>query len=233
MAELDVTQMRLDIDELYTSKEDKASLKKLAYKDSLVASDIPNLDASKIASGSFASDRIPNLDASKIASGSFASDRIPNISAAKITSGTLPLARGGTGATTAAAARTNLGLGTAATTSPGDYVTEQGVSNGCFYIKWNSGNCLLYAKATLSSACTTSWGSMYESSAIQISWPFTLIGAPYEVGMVSGSGNASLTEVATTGEGTTTKSKKYNQIRPTSSNSQTLTLIVMAFGRWK
>lgn len=35
---------------------------------------------------------------------------IPSLDAAKITSGTVPIARGGTGATTAAAARTNLGL---------------------------------------------------------------------------------------------------------------------------
>ncbi|MBL7858018.1 MAG: tail fiber domain-containing protein [Cyclobacteriaceae bacterium] len=40
---------------------------------------------------------------------------IPNLDAAKITSGTIPLTQGGTGATTAAAARTNLGLGTLST----------------------------------------------------------------------------------------------------------------------
>ena len=69
---------------------------------------IPNLAASKITSGTFSSDRIPSLDASKITSGTLGADRIPNISAAKITSGTLPISRGGTNATTAAAALQNI-----------------------------------------------------------------------------------------------------------------------------
>ncbi|MFM6929529.1 MAG: beta strand repeat-containing protein, partial [Bdellovibrio sp.] len=62
-------------------------------------------------------------DANKIAkldgSGLLAVNMIPNISAAKITSGTLPITNGGTGATSAAAARTNLGLGTSAVLDTG------------------------------------------------------------------------------------------------------------------
>ena len=69
---------------------------------------IPNLAASKITSGTFSADRIPNLAASKITSGTLGADRIPNISASKITSGTLPISRGGTNATTAAAALQNI-----------------------------------------------------------------------------------------------------------------------------
>lgn len=65
---------------------------------------IPNIPASKITSGTFADARIPSLAASKITSGTFADARIPNLNASKITAGTLPIARGGTGATTAAAA---------------------------------------------------------------------------------------------------------------------------------
>ncbi len=67
---------------------------------SLVAADIPSLDASKITSGSFADARIPNLNASKITAGTFADARIPNLNASKITAGTLPVSRGGTGQTT-------------------------------------------------------------------------------------------------------------------------------------
>lgn len=52
---------------------------------SLVASDIPNLDASKITSGTFAAARIPNLDASKITSGVFNEARIPSLAISKIT----------------------------------------------------------------------------------------------------------------------------------------------------
>lgn len=48
--------------------------------------------------------------ASDITSGTLSADRIPNISASKITSGTLSVSRGGTGASSAADARSNLGL---------------------------------------------------------------------------------------------------------------------------
>lgn len=71
------------------------------------ASQIPNIDASKVTSGTFTAariptltaDKIPNLAASKITSGTFDAARIPNLAASKITSGTLGVARGGTGKT--------------------------------------------------------------------------------------------------------------------------------------
>ena len=59
----------------------------------LDAARIPNIDASKITSGTFADGRIPNLAASKITSGTFSADRIPNLAASKITSGTLGVDR--------------------------------------------------------------------------------------------------------------------------------------------
>lgn len=63
------------------------------------ASQIPNLPASKITSGTFAAARIPSLDASKIDSGTLADARIPNLNTSKLTAGTLGVARGGTGKT--------------------------------------------------------------------------------------------------------------------------------------
>ena len=51
----------------------------------LAASDIPNLNASKINAGTFAADRIPNLNASKINAGTFDAARIPNLAPSKIT----------------------------------------------------------------------------------------------------------------------------------------------------
>ena len=63
---------------------------------SLVASDIPSLDADKITTGTLGTDRIPSLDADKITSGTIDSARlsliasdIPSLDADKITSGTL------------------------------------------------------------------------------------------------------------------------------------------------
>ena len=55
--------------------------------------EIPNLDASKITSGTLADARIPNLDTTKITSGTLADARIPNLDTTKITSGTLADAR--------------------------------------------------------------------------------------------------------------------------------------------
>jgi hypothetical protein len=55
--------------------------------------------------------------ASAIVSGVFDAARIPNIDASKITSGTLPIANGGTGATTAGNALTNIGAASNRTTS--------------------------------------------------------------------------------------------------------------------
>jgi len=60
---------------------------------SLIAGDIPSLDASKITTGTFADARIPNLAASKITSGIFATARIPSLDAGKITTGTFATAR--------------------------------------------------------------------------------------------------------------------------------------------
>lgn len=53
--------------------------------EALTASDIPNLNASKINAGTFAADRIPSLPASKISSGTFDAARIPNLAPSKIT----------------------------------------------------------------------------------------------------------------------------------------------------
>jgi hypothetical protein len=52
---------------------------------SLNASDIPDLDASKINAGTFDVERIPNLNASKINAGVFNTARIPDLAISKIT----------------------------------------------------------------------------------------------------------------------------------------------------
>ncbi len=54
----------------------------------LVATDIPNLDAGKITTGTFVDARIPNLNASKINAGTFDVARIPNLAPSKITQNT-------------------------------------------------------------------------------------------------------------------------------------------------
>ena len=59
----------------------------------LAASDIPALDAGKITSGTFATDRIPALDASKITTGILGAERIPALDASKVTTGIFDAAR--------------------------------------------------------------------------------------------------------------------------------------------
>jgi hypothetical protein len=56
-------------------------------------SQIPDLGAGKITSGTFSVDRIPDLGAGKITSGTFSTDRIPSLDTGKITTGTFADAR--------------------------------------------------------------------------------------------------------------------------------------------
>ena len=56
----------------------------------ILASIVPNLDATKITSGSFGTSLIPGLDAAKITSGSFLDSLIPGLDASKIISGFFP-----------------------------------------------------------------------------------------------------------------------------------------------
>ena len=60
---------------------------------SMVASDVPSLDAAKIATGTFTTAQIPALDAAKITSGTFTAAQIPVLDAAKITTGTFAAAQ--------------------------------------------------------------------------------------------------------------------------------------------
>ncbi|MFC6977604.1 phage tail protein [Microbulbifer taiwanensis] len=72
-------------------------------------------NASNLNAGQVSTTLIPNLSAGKITSGILGEGRIPDLDASKIATGILPLTRGGTGAATAADARSNLGLGILAT----------------------------------------------------------------------------------------------------------------------
>jgi hypothetical protein len=63
----------------------------------LAATDIPALDAAKIATGTFSATLIPALDASKVTTGTFATSQIPSLDASKIVSGVFSPAQLGTG----------------------------------------------------------------------------------------------------------------------------------------
>lgn len=55
----------------------------------LSTAQIPNLDASKITTGTLSTAQVPNLDAAKITTGTLGTALIPNLDASKITTGTL------------------------------------------------------------------------------------------------------------------------------------------------
>ena len=60
---------------------------------SMVAADVPALDAAKITTGTFAATQIPDLDSAKIATGTLGVARIPDLDAAKTVTGTFAVAR--------------------------------------------------------------------------------------------------------------------------------------------
>jgi len=84
---IDTSAQKLYINDAGTIKEIGGGL------GSISVSDVPNLPASKITSGTFAAARIPNISGAKITSGTVAAARIANLAASKITSGTFATAR--------------------------------------------------------------------------------------------------------------------------------------------
>lgn len=84
---------------------------------------------------------------------------------------TVSIAKGGTGATTASGALTNLGVK--------DYIVEQGTSGNWYYRKWNSGKAECYANIGYSTTINTVWGSCYVSSVkTGAGYPFTFFDEP-------------------------------------------------------
>lgn len=93
------------------------------------------------------------------------SDVNHNHSASNITAGTLPVARGGTGATTAAAALTNLGIG--------DKIESQGTTSSWRWVKYTSGLCEAWITKTVTLTVSTKWGGLYYATTTVPAFPFT------------------------------------------------------------
>ena len=88
--------------------------------------------------------------------------------AGDITSGTLPIARGGTGGTTAEAARSNLGI-----TTPARRVTSTWTSGNWECQQWNDGYVECWGRLSLTTAVSTASGKVYRSDYLTINYPVT------------------------------------------------------------
>ncbi|MEG1625134.1 phage tail protein [Pseudomonas sp.] len=110
------------------------------------------------------------------------------------TENVVPVAKGGTGGTTAALARSGLGLKAAAVADivgtvsqsggvPTGAIYEQGSNANGHYIKFASGAMICWGTATYTGGITSSAGGHFTSSAGQtITWPVTFVGtAPIEI----------------------------------------------------
>lgn len=88
--------------------------------------------------------------------------------AGDITSGTLPVSRGGTGGTTAEAARSNLGI-----TTPARRVTSTWTSGNWECQQWNDGYVECWGRLSLTTAVSTASGKVYRSDYLTINYPVT------------------------------------------------------------
>jgi hypothetical protein len=172
------------------------------------AARIPNLDASKINAGTFDAARIPNLDAAKITTGTFSADRIPTLDLATKTSGTLAVGRGGTGATTLTANNLLVGNGTSAITAP--YSVETTLTGGTAAIPRADAvktyvDGLLAANDAMIFKGTLGTGGTYTAlpTTHGVGWTIKVITAGTYAGKVAEIGDMYISLVARSGSGNT------------------------------
>lgn len=144
----------------------------------------------------------------------------------------LPVNQGGTGAISAATARTNLGI-TLKNLGASDYVIAQGTSGRWEYIKFNSGIAICAGYTSHNRTGGTAWGGIYYDSGItgKESYPFTFKSPPrFYTNIVGGNGEFWLT--CATGSNTTAPGV-YACTAAKNSNQVSVTRYQLAIGWWK
>ena len=118
-----------------------------------------------------------------------------------------------------------------------DYIVEQGTKDGWIYRKWNSGIGECWKNVTLSTAVSTTWGSMYTGSkTTRQSYPFVFIEKPVEQACLTASSSSVWLFPDNSGNGVngTHASAQYGVARPSAvSTVGEYYISLSVIGRWK
>jgi hypothetical protein len=100
-----------------------------------------------------------------------------------------------------------------------DTIVGEGVTDGWYWRKWNSGKAECWKTITVTTAVSYAWGSMYCGNTLMArqNYPFTFSTPPKEIVNVATGSNAVwvFSESGGRGVNTTTTSAIYNVCRPT------------------
>lgn len=145
----------------------------------------------------------------------------------------ITVAQGGTGATSASAARTALGI-TLANLGASDYVVARGTSGRWEYIKFNSGIAICAGYTSHNRTGGTAWGGIYYDSGKTggESYPFSFTSKPrFFTNILGGNGEFWLTVC---NNGSTTAAPSVYALTAAKNRSQTAVIrYQLAIGWWK
>lgn len=111
-----------------------------------------------------------------------------------------------------------------------DLIEEGSNSNGN-YIKYANGTMICWTKQTITTAITTAWGVLYESSGIDLgTMPATFISTPSITATINSQRAAFIESVYNSS--TTSWGRTY-LVRPMSTSSNSYDITLMAIGKWK
>ncbi|RON88419.1 phage tail protein [Pseudomonas fluorescens] len=152
------------------------------------------------------------------------------------TNKTVPIAQGGTGSTTVAAARTALGLGSAAIVDvvglmSNNAIIEKGTSAAGDWIKWSDGTLICTFRYTGSLGINIAYGSVFYGDFPTLAFPQAFVSLPSIAMNVTLPGGGAWVGRQNNGSLTTTGSSIV--VSPVTRGATTVTMEYIAVGRWK